>query len=215
MVDTRPHNRVRRLHAKEDRLPTGPPRHPKQHVHEAIMSATAALLREVGYAHLTIEAIAARAGASKATVYRWWLNKPLLVLAALQRQDNSTSPIARTGDTRTDLRAVIQATCDVYRDPSMAPTLTALAVELLSVPEARAQLNNMARPRRRAARDILQHASDRGELPRNVDTDLLVTIYSATIAHHALVTGKPLTHHLVDQLVALLLDAAPPTRAVG
>ena len=71
--------------------------------HQAILDATVQLLSEVGFAATTVEAVAARAGVGKATVYRRWPSKVPLVIDALDARAIEQVPIPRTGSVRGDL----------------------------------------------------------------------------------------------------------------
>jgi AcrR family transcriptional regulator len=77
---------------------------------EAILAAAAALVAETGYERVSMDAIAARARASKATIYRKWPGKAPLIAEALRRQaEESTPELPDTGSLRGDLRAAVTA----------------------------------------------------------------------------------------------------------
>ena len=73
----------------------------------AILDAALALCREQGYANVTIEAIAARAGVGKQTIYRWWPSKGAVVLDAFGRVSAAANPLRDTGDIVADMRAFV------------------------------------------------------------------------------------------------------------
>src|SRR4051794_23872567 len=75
---------------------------------EAILEATMALLSEAGYARLTIDGVAARAGVGRPTIYRRWPSKPALVVAALLHAPQIQVPHADTGSLRADLIKVLR-----------------------------------------------------------------------------------------------------------
>jgi AcrR family transcriptional regulator len=172
--------------------------------HAAILEATLGLLEEVGYARLTMEGIAARAGVGKATVYRWWPSKSALVIEAINSRV-SDAPIAATGDFRLDLRAALQATLDRYADSPVGEVVPALAVDLFRDPEAAAQLQTLLQPDRDAVRVIIEDAANRGDLPEDVDTRLLQDILSGTLMYRFLVSRNS-TEHVIDQLLDLVLE---------
>ncbi|WP_234293539.1 TetR/AcrR family transcriptional regulator, partial [Nocardia jinanensis] len=76
----------------------------------AILTATTELIGEVPYAKLTVEAIAARAGVGKQTIYRWWPSKGAVVFEAMLESDTGPEGLALpdTGDIATDLRALLR-----------------------------------------------------------------------------------------------------------
>jgi AcrR family transcriptional regulator len=178
--------------------------------HEAILAATSELLTEVGYARLTIEGVAARAGVGKATVYRWWPSKATLAVEAMSRQPGNPLP-AETGDLRTDLlNAIRMAIHALARRPEGA-LIPALAADLMGDPSLAAQFREqILRPRRSRVSALLRNAIDRGELPANVDIDLLMDVYVGAVFYRVVVTGEPVNETLAEQLVSLLLDGKPP-----
>ncbi|MGH8938481.1 MAG: TetR/AcrR family transcriptional regulator, partial [Actinomycetes bacterium] len=82
----------------------------------AICDATLALLAEVGYDRMSMDAVAARAHASKATIYRRWPGKRELVLDALRGRAERTAVPADTGSLRSDLLATFRAMSDEFGD---------------------------------------------------------------------------------------------------
>src|SRR5678816_872365 len=82
---------------------------------DAILSAAIALVREVGYDDVTVEAIADRAGVGKATIYRRWPSKEAIVTEAIGRIV-SVIPIPDTGTLRGDLRLLMRSTARMYGD---------------------------------------------------------------------------------------------------
>src|ERR1700739_2870432 len=69
-----------------------------------ILEAALAVLEEQGFASATCDAIAERAGASKATIYRWWPNKAAVLLEALREAVAQELPFPDTGDVHEDIR---------------------------------------------------------------------------------------------------------------
>src|SRR5579875_3189601 len=72
-------------------------------VRARILEAALEVLQDVGFANATTDAIAERAGASKATIYRWWTNKSAVVMEALRRQITREAPFPDTGDLVQDI----------------------------------------------------------------------------------------------------------------
>ncbi|GHJ24488.1 hypothetical protein TPA0909_61020 [Streptomyces albus] len=91
---------------------------------QAILRASMELVGEVGYPKLTIEAIAARAGVGKQTIYRWWPSKAAVLLDACTDAatgDGHDSGLPDTGDVEADLKTVLRATADEFSDPPSRP----------------------------------------------------------------------------------------------
>jgi AcrR family transcriptional regulator len=179
-----------------------------ERVHEAILSATVELLRELGYNGLTMEKIAARAGVGKATVYRWWHGKSSLVIEAIAARLES-QVVQPTGDTRADLRALIQRIVDTYTSPDLGEVLLALAVDVARDPEASELLHTLLGPRRAANAALLYSAAARGDLPHDLDAHLILDIVSGTVVFQSLLGRRP-SPDLVDRLTELILDGRVP-----
>lgn len=110
-----------------------PPRRRSEKSRVAIMKATRELLLERGFDGLSIEAVAARAGVGKQTIYRWWPSRPALVAdVLLQDADKILRPVEHTGDLDADLTkwaVTLAATLTTARGYAMLRTLTAAGME--------------------------------------------------------------------------------------
>jgi AcrR family transcriptional regulator len=180
--------------------------------HQAILAATAELLAEVGYTALTIEGVAARAGVGKATVYRWWPSKGALVIEAMSAE-LAMPPFPETGDLREDLLTVGRSIVQTFAHSPAGVVIPALAADLMRDPDMAEQFRDrMIRPRRAAVTRILRRAADRGELPADLDTELLLDVYAGAIFYRVLVSGEPVTDLLAEQLVSWLLDGKTPVK---
>jgi len=186
------------------------------HSHQSILAATSELLGEVGYTALTMEGVAARAGVGKATVYRWWPTKGALVVETLSAQLPAPEPID-TGELRQDLLTAIRRAVQILAVGPAAAVIPALAADLSSDPAMAEQFRaQIIRPRRTVVLEVLQRATRTGELPADVDTELLLDIYAGAVFYRVLVSGEPVTDGLAVQLVNLLIDGKTPvTRPDG
>jgi AcrR family transcriptional regulator len=144
---------------------------------EAILEATGKLLSSEGYLGLTVSKVAARARASKSTIYRRWPTKEHLVMAAFDRWPVMV-PRDR-GDLLSDLLDLYQQYLRVhYRTPTGAivPTLVA---ERVSNPALGVLFDSLMRRRLDPTRLIVRRAIDRGELPADTDLELAVEAVTA------------------------------------
>lgn len=183
--------------------------------HQAILAATRQLLAEVGYSALTIEGVAARAGVGKATVYRWWPSKGALVIEAMSAQ-LAMPPLPETGDLREELLTVGRSIVQTLAHSPAGVVISALAADLMRDPDMAEQFRDrMIRPRRTAVTRILRRAADRGELPADLDTELVLDVYVGAIFYRVLVSGEPVTDLLTEQLVSWLLDGKIPVKPGG
>ncbi|WAL68850.1 TetR/AcrR family transcriptional regulator [Amycolatopsis cynarae] len=177
---------------------------------EAILGATLALLAEVGYDRMTMDAVAARARASKATIYRRWPGKADLVVAAVRRR--SGPPAADPPDTGT-LRGDLIAVLDLMRttlDGQDSALLFGLLLAMRRDPElARAVRDQVVGDKGVVFGEVFRRAVARGELPPGLDAGAFAEIGSAMLFHRLFVTGEPLDEafaaHLTDDILLPLL----------
>jgi AcrR family transcriptional regulator len=148
----------------------GRPRDPG--VDAAIRTAAVDLLGEVGYARLTMDDVAARAGVSKASLYLRWPNKVALVADALQQRARAVPEIPDTGALATDMRAFLTTLLRARGAASRA--LSAVSGEIASNPELRtAWRRGLAGALTGCLRTIVSRAVDRAELPADSDVEML------------------------------------------
>jgi AcrR family transcriptional regulator len=177
------------------------------HAHAAILDATLHLLTDVGYTRLTVEGIAARAGVSKTTIYRWWPTKSALAVEAI-RCGPAPAPVEPTGDLRTDIRAAVQAVADCYAGSAVGAALPGVVADLVQEGSAGELLDALLHPHREALRRIVREAADRGELAQGADAELLHEVVAGTIFYRVLL-GRRTTGDVADELVDVLLDGLP------
>src|SRR6476646_10764397 len=180
--------------------------------HEAIISATNQLLAESGYSALTIEGVAARARVGKATVYRWWPSKAALVIEAVSLALPMPTQ-TDTGDLRHDLLIAVRRVVHAFARTPTGAVIPALAADVMSDPQLAEQFRDqLIRPRRSAVVEVLRRAAARGELPPDVDIDVLLDVYAGAVIYRVFVSGEPVTSRRAEQLVGLLLDGQLPVK---
>lgn len=177
----------------------GRPRDPA--VDEAILRATLALLGEVGYARLTMEQVAARAGVGKASLYLRWPSKVTLVADAIRQGRTDLIPPAPDtgglqGDMSTFLRALVRP-----RSPETR-ALSAIAGEAASNPEMReAFRRGLSETLLERLRLIVERAVERGELPPDTDVELLSLLPQALLQQYRLIHDERPGVGLADRIV--------------
>lgn len=182
---------------------------------DALCQAALEVLAEVGYDRLTIDAVAARAGAGKATCYRRWASKAELVVDAIGRM--KTKPVQPdTGSLRGDL---IELTChfhdgeDTFRTDVQSGLVSGL-VRDANLREMFAE--NFIAPRKAVFRAVFERAVERGEIEPVPFYELLSDVVPSMVFHQVILTGRPpeaaFIHSVIDQIV-LPLTKAPATRA--
>src|SRR2546421_2713856 len=129
----------------------------------AILDAALSLCREEGYARLSIEAIAARAGVGKGTIYRWWPSKGAVLLEALDREAAGWAAFPDTGDLVADMRTTINDVVRFQSNPNFGPPLAALIAEAQQDPAiGPLLLERFFRPRRAPIVERLRRAPEGG-----------------------------------------------------
>jgi AcrR family transcriptional regulator len=192
----------------------GRPRDPR--LDEAIVAATLELLAEEGYAQLTVERIAARAGVGKASLYRRWPDKVAIVLEAVSR--NPERPCAPdNGSLRGDMLAYLPALVRYRTIHSEA--ISAISGEALCNAQFGAAFRDgMTDPVIDDLRRIVQRAVDRGELPADTDVTLLACLPPAFLAMERLLSGRHPDEAFVERIVGQFFSPtgeAPSGRVHG
>ncbi|NQX27367.1 TetR/AcrR family transcriptional regulator [Microbacteriaceae bacterium VKM Ac-2854] len=171
----------------------------------AILDAAFVLVGELGYARLSIEAIAARAGVGKQTIYRWWPSKGAVLFESILARSEPTG-LPDTGDLEADLRAVLRATVAEFTDPVFEVPLRALTIAVLADERlADDYRERLEEPTRERGRERLRSAQLAGQLPAGLDLDVAVDAIFAPLAQRWLLRTGPLTPEYADALVATAL----------
>jgi AcrR family transcriptional regulator len=193
------------VHRPDQPHPVG--RGPK--VRRAVFAATIAELGEAGYAALTIEAVARRAGVHKTTVYRRWPDREALVLDALTGHAADEVPLPDTGSIETDLRELARSRVRAMLAPDEQPWMMAVFAS------DAARLPDITRIRRRYAEDrfwraspVIARAIERGELPADTDPGQVLRTLIAPILLRLLITAEPVDEATADQAAQIALTAA-------
>jgi AcrR family transcriptional regulator len=176
----------------------------------ALRESALALLAEVGYDRLTMDAVAARAHAAKTTIYRRWQSKAELVVDALNSLKGDHD-IPDTGSLRHDLHALA---ADIVNAQNPVSSLTVGLVNAL-VHDAelrRVFQEKFIAPRMAAFRIVFERAVARGEMPAGHDLDLLARLFPALGIQHLLMSGglpgTPLALRFMDEIVYPLATSA-------
>jgi AcrR family transcriptional regulator len=183
----------------------------------AVLDAALSLCREKGYAKVTVEAIAARAGVGKQTIYRWWPSKAAVVLDALEGVA-ARVPTADTGEVLADMRTRIAQVVELYADESFGPHLGALIGEAQHDPALRADLlDRYLRPRRADAVERLKVAQEVRQLPDDLNLEEVLEVIFGAVYSRLLLRNGPLNkeyaHFVVDTVLSGCAKQRPPQRS--
>jgi AcrR family transcriptional regulator len=175
---------------------------------QAILRATYELLGETGYQGLRVDAVAARAQASKATLYRHWPSKAGLVVDAVNCCKESEPPPGDTGSLRGDLTQWFTQIGETITGRE-GPILAGLFMAMHTDSELAAELRAMRDSKVPFAEAICARAAERGELKPGYDPRLIDEIVPALLFMHCFAHGEPLDEpfitHLVDDIILPLL----------
>ena len=191
-------------HDREQK-PSAPGRPRSDQVHHAILQAAIEVLEQEGYRATTIEAIAARAGAGKKTIYRWWPSKAAIVLEALITKAEANAPFPDTGTLKGDLLSYFEHSLPGLRDES-GQLLRGLAAEAQLDPEfARGFQRVFIIPRREGLVALLKRAVQRGELAVDTNLDALADMIYGAKWYRFLLYPAPLDDAFAQEIVELVL----------
>ncbi|MFC6019352.1 TetR/AcrR family transcriptional regulator [Plantactinospora solaniradicis] len=175
----------------------------------AILGAAVELLGETGYNELTVEAIAARAGVGKQTIYRWWPGKGAVILDALaDAAVDVDAQMPDTGDIRKDLYAIVRPTVAELADPRLSATSRALSIETLGDEALAEQVRDrLLRPQFDAVKDRLRAAQRANQVRADVDLDQAVELIFGPMYYRWMFRIGPLSEEYANDLVDLALAA--------
>ena len=179
---------------------------------QEILEATLEVLADVGYDRLTMDAVATRAKASKATLYRRWNNKVSLVIEALQAS-KGMSELPDTGSLRGDL---MTAFCGMggLADPTTVATFASVLTAIARDRDfAEAFRRDVVGPKIAVSRQIWDRARERGELREDADLSLLEPALAGIVLHRVFVMGEQpdadLITRVIDQIILPAATRAP------
>jgi AcrR family transcriptional regulator len=192
-------------------VPSGRGRPRSEERRQAILRAAFTLLGEQGLAGTSMDAVAERAGVSKATIYRWWSSKERLALDALYAEWDAAVPTRLAGTLRNDmLRLVRPWVRHVAAGPS-ARILIALMAAARSDPAfAEAYRAQFVEPRRDQSRAIFARALARGEIDATMDVEVAIDLMWGPLYHRLLHGHAPLDERFARQAVDAALAGLLP-----
>jgi AcrR family transcriptional regulator len=151
--------------------------------HQAMLQATLALLAEVGFERMSIEAIAARAGVGKTTIYRRYAAKEELVADAIESV-REEMVIPDTGNLSDDIEALIQNAAQITLTPLGRQTVAMIISSAASNPQfAQIYWTKYLQPRRQTFTIVIDRAKKRREIPADLDADIVFDTMSAIMLY--------------------------------
>jgi TetR/AcrR family transcriptional regulator of autoinduction and epiphytic fitness len=171
-----------------------------------ILEAVLVELGLVGYGALTIEAVAARAGVGKSTIYRHWSGKLDLVEDAF-RTLKAQALVPESGTLRERLTAFLEQVAQLVEESTYSACMPALIDAAERDPQVRAFHTNFSAERRAVLVDVLRDAVKTGELPKDADPELLADALVGPIVMRRLMFSEPFDPKLVPALVDQVLPS--------
>jgi AcrR family transcriptional regulator len=177
---------------------------------QEILEAALEVLADVGYDRLTMDAVATRAKASKATLYRRWNSKVALVIDALLSQKEAP-PVPDTGSLRGDL---LEAFCGLggLVEHKTVATLSSVLTAIDRDPEFAAEFRTrVVGPKIATSLAIYERALARGEVRADLDPSLFGPALAGILLHRSFMLGEPPTRELIARVIdQIILPAARP-----
>ena len=209
-ADTPPGSRPPGGEATAEAAPRGRPR--SERAHKAILGAAAELLLARGLSAVSMDAVAERAGVSKATIYRWWPTKETLALDALYTEWATVQPYPRdTGSLRGDLLALLRPWVRLVQSRPYARVIAALLTTVHTDPEFAAEYHRrLVEPRRDQARTVLRRAIERGDIPASTNIEVAVDLIYGPLWHRLLHGHAPLNDRFTQDVVDMALGGIQP-----
>ena len=190
----------------------------RDHTRDAeIMDAAVEVLAETGYDGMTIDMVASRAKAGKATLYRRWASKDELVIdavACMKKDDLSIEALPDTGTLRGDLVAMIKP--HSIQDSEKKMQIMAGLMSMLNSNPSLSEAAHAAivEPRASVNRFFMQRAIDRGEIPADADIETLSLVSQAMGSYRTLLLRKPIDRafiiSVIDGVILPALGITPP-----
>jgi AcrR family transcriptional regulator len=181
-------------------------RRPHAQVRADILEAAGRLLLTEGMGAFTIERVAAMAGASKTTIYKWWPSKGALALEGYATTIGSTLTVPDTGDIERDLTTQLLTYVHLLRDTRAGRVLA----ELIGAAQTDAQLAAVLHraysgPRRAVGLAALRAAQQRGQIRPDADPDVLIDQLWGACLYRQMMPDQPLTDDFARALVRNVL----------
>jgi AcrR family transcriptional regulator len=178
----------------------------------AILAAAGDLMMEGGLKAATMEAIAARAGVGKATLYKWWPSRGAVALEGFMLRAADSWTLPEDVSAQEGLRVLAVAAVRLFTRTPAGPLMRALAADAQSDPEiAQALREQWMSPRRAVAAEVLRQGMASGELRADLDVEATLDLVFAPVYYRLLFSHEPLDESFAEACVAQVMTgvAAP------
>lgn len=192
---------------------SGPPNPQRrnQASRRAILDAAMQLCAQVSYRKLTVEAIAASAGVSKKTIYRWWPSKGAVILEALDEMVAEVAGHPDTGDLATDVHTQLTSVIGLLTPPHSSAAVGLIAEAFYDAELAQDLRERLIRPRIESFHARLRKAQRDGQLAEDADLDVALHLIYGPIYHRLVYhLGMPDAEELRTLVAHALRAFGPP-----
>ncbi len=174
--------------------------------HEAILNAAAELIHERPYSDCCIEAIAARAGVGKQTIYRWWTSKAAVLMEACAMLVAREVPLPDKGTFIKDFRDYLSHICAFFSTQLSRPAIAGLLAEAQCDAElAQAFQERLLMQRRTVLRTILERGLERGELRVGLNLNVVMDMVHGALWYRTLLLKAPLDEDFIESVIAQVM----------
>jgi AcrR family transcriptional regulator len=173
---------------------------------DVVLETTLAVIADQGVMGISVDAVAARAGVSKATIYRHWGSRARLIHAAIS---SLQPPLVEpdTGSLRDDLAVLLTSLADYFDSPTVARVFPSFLDAAVRDPELAELRQETLRMGRASFERVVRLGIARGELPDDVDVHLVVDLARAPIIYRRVVAQTPVHESDVEPIVDAVLAA--------
>lgn len=165
-------------------------------------------LGDVGYGALTIEAVAARSGVAKSTIYRHWNDKLTLIADAFEKAHVEHVPNIETGTIRERIERLVAHVAEILVDSTFSRCIPALIEGAAQDPRLREFHYRYSSDRRRGLAQLVADGVASGEFAPDTNGDLAAAALLGAIFYYRLMSPQPLVPQQASQLVATVLPPA-------
>lgn len=185
---------------------------------QRVLQAALEVLDDDGLAGFTMEAVARRAGASKATLYRHWPTTGALMIDAMD-VTFQPFPTPDTGQVDTDVAQILTAFVTLLEHTPFPRRLAAFIDAAERDPALAALHADLTRRRREPLLVVLARARERGQLPKDIDPELVTDLLTGPFFYRRFIAHRPIPSDLVNDVIAQVLTATSmpnrPTDSTG
>jgi AcrR family transcriptional regulator len=198
-----------------DSIPKGRGRPRDEEARARILQAALQILENTCFENATVDAIAERAGASKATIYRWWSNKAAVFIEAMREAAAIELPFPDTGDLERDIRLQLQNFVKLLTG-RRGRTFRAFIAAAQSDPAVAEAFRTLwIKPRRAQASEAFERHRAAGRLPASIEIEVLIDLLYGPLYFRLMAGHRPLNQEVAEGIAQLALAAVANEREAG